>query len=100
MIAAIYAVMMLAALLVVLTPLSASAECAWVMWLRDFRTVPNNPEMSSIHWTAVTGTKTQQDCDELAAAGNADLKKTFPTDNNARYTCLPDTVDPRGAKGK
>jgi len=30
--AAIYVVTMLTALLVVLTPLSASAECAWVLW--------------------------------------------------------------------
>jgi hypothetical protein len=32
MITALYAVTMLAAVFVVLTPLSASAECAWVLW--------------------------------------------------------------------
>jgi hypothetical protein len=36
MIAAIYVVTRLATLLIVLTPLSASAECAWVLWSSVF----------------------------------------------------------------
>jgi len=55
---------------------SASAVCAWVLW-RQF---------PSGQWEAVQGFGSQKECYEAL--------KTIA----GVYTCLPDTVDPRGPK--
>jgi len=93
--ARILPVSILAAVLAVLTLAPSAWSSGWVLWLADVRPVPNNPDMSSFHWNAVTTASTQSDCAVLANAANADLKQSQPT-ANARYTCFPVTVDPRG----
>jgi hypothetical protein len=125
MIAAIYAVMMLAAMLVLLTPWSAWAECAWVLWSSVF-----DLHTSSTEWQPQRATDELSRCtDTLTAAVTehaATLRDRVPkfveryeiTMENTliitlaakdhlgvnktlivRYLCFPDTVDPRGPKG-
>jgi hypothetical protein len=107
MIAAIYAVMMLAALLVVLTPWSACAECAWVLWLKDYSF------NDTLQTGLITAFKTKEECDvalgrheEIREKQIENWKKRrepgstwmggekFPV--SGILDCLPDTVDPRG----
>ena len=75
---------MLCCLLAVAT--SASAECAWVLW-RISTTVRNTA-------LPVAGYETPDRCKEAAMEKNATAVR-----GGEFYTCLPDTVDPRGPKG-
>ena len=112
MIAAIYAVTMLAALLVVLTPVSAWAECAWVLWVVPGTFAPAAPgttvSVQYVHaqWAPVRTFNALPPCnlaqeeatraeDQQLSARNKD-KSEWQT---YLYRCLPDTVDPRGPKG-
>ncbi len=68
---------------------SASAECAWVLWIGKVRGGPG--------WQVVQAFSNQNECREyfdghgLASAGIT---------TGDMWKCLPDTVDPRGPKGK
>ena len=76
----------IALLLVVMLAGSASAECAWVLWGQD-RQYQYHP-MGDAH-------KSLENCQDRAdRLTQLDTKTTFT------YTCLPDTVDPRGPKGR
>jgi hypothetical protein len=102
MIAALYAVTMLSGLLVVLTPLSVSAECAWVLW-QDIETIikreGSHIEWSRSPWLPESGHTSNLDCMKVLKA----VFEAWPNDpkvgdtRNA-YRCLPDTVDPRGPR--
>ena len=91
---------------------SASAECAWVLW-----SAVSSPG-GEVRWTA-DGLPTANECyrardstmkaqqsrrepgETLEVVGNMITKKA--RDGLviiAQWTCLPDTVDPRGPKGK
>jgi len=98
---------------------TASAECAWVFWLEagDART----HESSS---RPLSGWSTREACEQaltqkLAADSEKDTSMDATVDPQAgrprlwlrrkghpeplavyTYVCLPDTVDPRGPKGK
>jgi hypothetical protein len=98
---------------------TASAECAWVFWLEagDART----HESSS---RPVSGWGTREACEQaltqkLASDSEKDTDIDVTVDSQAgrprlwvrrkghpeplavySYVCLPDTVDPRGPKGK
>jgi hypothetical protein len=94
-----------------ITP-SASAECAWVLW--ETTSWPTKKTSTE----PVRAYTAKPDCDQAlseALAGftsspgvvvNKDLKlqEAFVTMGKAttshHYVCLPDTVDPRGPKGK
>jgi hypothetical protein len=116
MIAAIYAVTMLSALLVVLTPWSASAECAWVLWRWTTGT-----GLTNTTWQPVSATAVQPACESAMSREIAEASllppakftvtpraKGFitswvePNGVSAIQTtdllCLPDTVDPRASK--
>jgi hypothetical protein len=62
----------------------ASAECAWVLW-GVLGTAPQPPQ-----FLPVGGFHTKEECE---ADGRA---RPF----DGKWFCLPDTVDPRGPKGK
>lgn len=76
---------------------SAHAECAWVLWLGTGTT-----------YTAfgAYGTSTgEQSCKEAVTQLMADMRREPKQAAeflraSSRYVCLPDTVDPRGPKGK
>jgi hypothetical protein len=98
---------------------TAYAECAWVFWLEV--TDPRTHESSS---RPVSGWETREACEQtltqrLAADSEKDTSMDVTVDPQAgrprlwvrrkghpellavyTYVCLPDTVDPRGGKGK
>ena len=89
---------------------SASAECAWVQW-----TMVNGPRGV---WQPLSAFGTREQCiahmsvasAEFAGktvntvAGSIDTGEAAYVDKRGKITflekCLPDTVDPRGPKGK
>jgi hypothetical protein len=101
--------------------MSAFAECAWVPWSEA--TVPPNSEAST---SPVSSSDTRQQCEQALARQVANAKQIFANSDVTvdelsgtprvvarkkakdgsvlvtvfRYQCLPDTVDPRGPKGK
>jgi len=105
MIAAVYAVTRLAALLVLLTPSSAWAECAWVLWEHVMTSNPSAPAAGE--WIPSAAHKTQIQCEPHAEYMTQKMREKMGDRHTDKlgheylveYVCLPDTVDPRGAKG-
>jgi len=106
---------------------SASAECAWVLWLEDSRWSTTN--LPFHEWNLVGGHPSKDACeskiaerlissassmkrepakgrtDTLEVEGNVATSKYQWIDGpsggwSIRYLCLPDTLDPRRPKGK
>jgi hypothetical protein len=96
----------------------AHAECAWVLWEHTSTTLTK-----TVDTEPVAAHETKQACERAIGAVLADFKSSPGTfvskdesrhevyvtiekkdksmfTNGFRYVCLPDTVDPRGAKGK
>jgi len=76
---------------------SSSAESAWVLWLGTGTTYTP--------FGAYGGNTGEKDCKEAATQLMADMKKDTKQlseflKSSSRYLCLPETVDPRGPKGK
>ena len=67
----------------------AYAECAWVLWSQQ-------PREGGVVWTPLEPFTNRGLCEEVAKVAGADAKK----DLNAALKCWPDTMDPRGPKGK
>ena len=91
---------MLRALLLTLATLllyacSASAEGAWVLWTRHFRVVDNLEVRDpwEVYAPAPSHT-TRKECET-----NLDVARTTHAGLGFEFSCLPDTVDPRGPKG-
>jgi hypothetical protein len=85
---------------------SASAECAWVLWHKKESIQETRIPLLSrqeIAWTPRESFKSIEECKK--AESKADLRFDPKTQKLEAvpegYTvCFPDTVDPRGAKGK
>ncbi len=92
MIAAIYAGRRIAVALgcLILVASTASAECAWVLWLAE--NPPPGPSIPPSAWTILEAHGNKKECEvSMNRLGG-------PTKGNSYMMCLPDTVDPRGAK--
>jgi len=110
---------LLLALFLLTSAATAHAECAWVFWLEV--TDPRTHESLS---RPVSGWATREACEQtltqkLASDSEKDTGMEVTVDRQAgrprlwvrrkghpellavyTYVCLPDTVDPRGVKGK
>ena len=104
---------LLVALSLLTSAATASAECAWVLWRTT--TIPALPDQEP---GVVTAYPTMQECDATLAKEFARQKRegwevywvqvrTVVASKGkgekiiaTHYTCLPDTIDPRGPKGK
>jgi hypothetical protein len=83
---------------------TAHAECAWVLWERW------SIEGAGDSWTALGSEGSQWACNRAsereyaqgARKGVERIGRALKANDKAFifYTCLPDTVDPRGPKGK
>jgi len=78
---------------------SASAECAWVLWLAQW-----DDKMKDYQYRYVDSFVTKPKCDEEAAFRNRNVKEfreRYPgITGPGVLQCAPDTVDPRGIKGR
>jgi len=85
---------LLVAFSLVTSTATAYAECAWVLWFTSGRT------------SAITSPSeafaTKKECEQAMIRSDQRVKdyKAKHPDDFAYLTCLPDTVDPRGPKGK
>ena len=113
---------------------SASAECAWVLWVLDERLGDNdgNWGAQTKGWILLGAASSETECqrrlrDTIERVAHPDFPRLdadvmykvtgdtvtlllFPKDakpmdpmtrsETFRYACLPDTLDPRGPKGK
>lgn len=107
----------IAALSLVACAATASAESAWVLW-QEFRSASSS--MLMVNWEIVTTTESESACAAALApnlrnrqlAWQSNGAKDIEVDGDTirsswqsavisvRFACLPDTVDPRGPKGK
>ena len=86
---------LLVALSLLTSAATASADCAWVMWI----TARGTTGSSAAPWDSF---QSLQECKKVALSD--DVRKIL-TDSKRQDivlvpVCLPDTVDPRGPKGK
>ena len=72
---------------------SASAECTWVLWAND---IVEGNKIDTSKWEPVSAFGDSQAC-QMA---QRDRMQSPDTKDKFIYRCLPDTVDPRGPKGK
>jgi hypothetical protein len=115
MIAAIYARLVLATLGLLACATSASAECAWVLWVRPEYWVSNDIEARNEGaWEPRAGYMTLPDCEaerrvheSSNKAVEATCRRSGEQPRGVKVSgasmpvhCLPDAVDPRGSKGK
>ena len=82
--------------LLVLTT-TASADGAWVLWL--------GTGTGYTPFGAYGGATGEKDCKEASAQFMTSMKENPKAlseflKSSSRYLCLPDTIDPRGPKGK
>ena len=93
--------MLLVAFSLLTSAATAYAECAWVMWQRI---MTNNPASGGEDsWTPTDAFKNEDLCKSLAIKLDKGMSsKRDPSGYKyvSTVVCLPDTVDPRGPKGK
>jgi hypothetical protein len=80
----------LVALLFLLVPATARAECAWVLWVRDFSTLGPPVFEPQESYTS------KKECERDRTRAQENAKKAGRT--REFYHCFPDTIDPRGPK--
>jgi len=91
---------LLTALCVLLTAAPASAECAWLLWASGF-----TPTSGEKVWDLLSAySQTSGGESECTRAAEGFTKRAQLDERSKRfmrtYICIPDTIDPRGPKGK
>jgi hypothetical protein len=87
---------LLVALSLLTSAATAYAECAWVLWTQA---VDPRTRVTQGDWHPAAGYNSRQECTLAAEQLSRNLMSSSPT-SAASTACLPDTVDPRGPKGK
>jgi hypothetical protein len=87
------------ALWLLLSAATAHAECAWVLWAGGVKTT------GEAVYAPIEGYPTKAECEKGRSASSVDEVEQLKRDvagagMKLAFTCLPDTVDPRGPKGK
>ena|SRR2546426_7240540 len=76
---------------------SASAECAWIVWMGYDSTNPTAP-MGGL-WTPAASHQSKAECESMTRRLTEKLSGERTDDHGYRYLtsyiCLPDTIDPR-----
>ncbi len=75
---------------------SASAECAWVLWTQ----VTDTKAGYAAQIMPTNSFTTREECSQRVEALNREIQSRGATALLISNVCLPDTVDPRGQKGK
>jgi hypothetical protein len=92
-IAALTLVMAIGVGVQIYTAMSVRAESAWVLWLEHSHLETG--------WKIVEAVPDRATCRKRrASAERGPRPKEFHPETTFRYMCLPDTLDPRGPKGK
>jgi hypothetical protein len=77
---------------------TASAECAWILWAGGVKA------SGETVFVPIEGYPTRAECMKGRTASSVDeveqLKRDAGAEIKLAFTCLPDTIDPRGVKGK
>jgi hypothetical protein len=82
------------------------ADCAWVLWTKDSALDKTGAWSYTAFGPEVFDTRAE--CEKVGLKYRANRSKSYEDAKKAgfnatppaRYQCLPDTVDPRGPKGK
>ena len=88
---------LLAALGLLASAATARAECAWVLWKKTLdiapAAVPGASLMERMYstWEPKASYDTKSACEQALPADES---------KSGKHVCLPNTVDPRGPKGK
>jgi len=94
--------------LLIIAPATAYAECAWVLWVQtDDGTTQSDQAESAYAAREACVVALRQNAAVLKEAGVRVIAEYVERavvvgtkgKSRVRYVCLPDTVDPRGAKG-
>ena len=90
---------LLVALSLLTSAATAYAECAWVLWAGGVKT------SGEAVYAPIEGYPTRAECVKGRSASSVDEVEQLKRDiagagMKLAFTCLPDTVDPRGPKGK
>jgi hypothetical protein len=95
---------LLVALSLLTSAATAHAECAWVLWQNPVTISSLNPtKVNSGDWKANDSFQSLEECRKSRDAFHQLHPKPTTEKVGARYSeyaCFPDTVDPRGPKGK
>ena len=90
---------MVIAFLLLTSAATASAECAWILWAGGVKA------SGEAVYAPIEGYPTRAECMKGRTASSVDEVEQLKRDvagvgMKLAFTCLPDTVDPRGPKGK
>jgi hypothetical protein len=79
---------------------TASAGCAWVVWLEQTLVAPNGI-IQGTRWSPIGGYPLAAECMKALPEDSRESRADGnPGALAKQYRCFPDTVDPRGPKGK
>jgi hypothetical protein len=80
---------------------SASAECAWVLWVTSIDGPDRKPLKTADHkWSVVESFTSLPECKAHISKYVGEIGLSVGKDYAYMWKCFPDTVDPRGPKGK
>lgn len=84
--------------LVTFAPTSAEAQCAWAVWQQLIGGL--SPAFSYQAWRPMASYEEKGECDAMARKWNIAEREKGTNPVGAFYVCLPDTMDPRGPRGR